>query len=246
LSLDFLLSSGRRIIDFDLKTKYLDKTNAQSHLTIDGRSGPCSLPLKLAISWQPLTSLPLEDQAEVWRTKRQLTGIGAKTPSPDHVAIIPENDHDLGERLESWAIRYSCKFSRFYSKRYPTAYAFNVGWTYASKKLPEVCAPPACLTSNLISDMHLARARRPSFEMCCTSVRLEGRRQVSRLGIPHHPSQNRHALVPPLAHSRVHPIRRTAQNCLEISRTAQTPTNLASSLYPLAANALDMSPVFSC
>jgi hypothetical protein len=53
--------------------------------------------------------------------------------------MIPESDDELGGKLETWAIRYSHKFSRFYSKKYPTAYAFSVGWMYASKKLPEVC-----------------------------------------------------------------------------------------------------------
>jgi hypothetical protein len=61
-----------------------------------------------------------------------------KSPAPGCIAMIPEDDEKLGQKVEDWAILYSHMFSHLYSNRYPTAYAFSVGSIYASKKLPEV------------------------------------------------------------------------------------------------------------
>ena len=142
--LDFILSSKKRIIDFNLKGTEFGPVKAGNFFTIDGKSGPRCLSLrqKLPISWHALESLNLEDQAEVWRTKqRPPGGQSSKQCIPGYVSMIPEDDETLGKTLEEWAIRYSSKFARLHYKRYPTAFAYNVGTLYIEKKLPEVGHP---------------------------------------------------------------------------------------------------------
>jgi hypothetical protein len=141
--LDFLVTSNKRIIDFDLKIPMTDENNAlmapQEYIMIDGRSGPCSLPIRLPVRQQLLADLSLEDQAEIWRTKRRTSALNQDDLElPEYVTVPAENDEALGHRLETWAIEYAAKFSRFHSSRYPTASAYTVGATYVSKKLPEV------------------------------------------------------------------------------------------------------------
>ena len=111
----------------------------KSFITIDGRSGPCRLPMKIPIGFCSLESLTLQDQAEVWRTKRRPPhDESPESTSGDSIVIIPESDEVLGQRLEAWSIQYAAKFAKYHYEKYPSAYPFNVGLLYVSKKLPEV------------------------------------------------------------------------------------------------------------
>jgi hypothetical protein len=139
---DFFLSSKARIIDFNIKDSVFKMMKSKSFITIDGRSGPCRLPMKIPIGFCSLESLTLQDQAEVWRTKRRPPDDESRgSTSGDSIVVIPESDEALGQRLEAWTIQYAAKFAKYHYEKYPSAYPFNVGLLYVSKKLPEVCSP---------------------------------------------------------------------------------------------------------
>jgi hypothetical protein len=128
-----------RIIDFNIKDSVFKMMKPKSFITIDGRSGPCRLPMKIPIGFCSLESLTLQDQAEVWRTKRRPPDDeSTESTSGDSIVIIPESDEVLGQRLEGWSIQYAAKFAKYHYEKYPSAYPFNVGLLYVSKKLPEV------------------------------------------------------------------------------------------------------------
>jgi hypothetical protein len=127
-----------RIIDFNIKDSVFKMMKPKSFITIDGRSGPCRLPMKIPIGFCSLESLSLQDQAEVWRTKRRPPdGESPESTSGDSIVIIPESDEVLGQRLEAWSIQYAAKFAKYHYEKYPSAYPFNVGLLYVSNKLPE-------------------------------------------------------------------------------------------------------------
>lgn len=139
-------------MDFTLTLPKAESNNAlmapQEWIMIDGRSGPCSLPTRIPVRQQLVADLSLEDQAEIWRTKRRPPASGGSDfDVPEYVTVPAEDDENLGRRLEEWAMRYSSKFSRFHSGRYPTAFAYNVGVTYVSKQLPEVQPPRSSIPS---------------------------------------------------------------------------------------------------
>jgi hypothetical protein len=126
-------------LDFNPKIQNSDAVFQLGHIIIDGNSGPCSLPLNIPTFQCPISSLNLEDQSEILRTKSKSTEIGQENALlPNYITMVAEDEEVLGRRLETWAIEYSIKFSRLYSGRYPTAYAFNVGFLYVKKQLPEV------------------------------------------------------------------------------------------------------------
>jgi hypothetical protein len=137
------VTSNKRIIDFNIKMPRVESNTAlmapKEYIMIDGRSGPCSLPIRIPVRQQLFSELNLEAQAEVWRTKRHQPGSNeAVLDLPEYVTVPAEDDETLGRRLEDWAIQYASKFSRYHSGRYPTAYAYNVGVVYVTKQLPEV------------------------------------------------------------------------------------------------------------
>lgn len=137
------MTSNKRILDFTLKLPKIEAENAlmapQEWVMIDGCSGPCSLPTRVPVRQQLLADLKLEDQAEIWRTKKRPPASGENEAEiPEYVTVPTEDDETLGRRIEEWAMNYASKFSRYHSGRYPTAYAYNVGVSYVSKQLPEV------------------------------------------------------------------------------------------------------------